>query len=341
VRLAIWHLSRLDEGDPFTQKVVLAEEQPKPIDMLFIGASYIDVGIDPIVFDRGMTARGHPVTSFNLGVGALDVLEMEEALRQVIGQKNCCKYVFLSPPFHLFGVATFSDNVRSIHFMNVRHAVQEIRYVLSTPRIPNEPLTRLDYVENIIRATFRYYTNLGLGADLIGAISFSQGAHNWKAQPTWTRQGYTDVGDQLHQSDYAEVLSFVLKHRPDYLRRVATGDQQPYERAITPAMIDRIVNLGHEVEAAGAVPLLLIPPELNYWDWEEELRIKFSARCGDGHVLDYDDPAAFPELFAPSVRLDIGHLNGLGAPIWSELLADRVAKLLDSGGLSGAFCGAS
>lgn len=52
------------------QKVTELEEivDPLPIDVLFIGTSLVDVGIDPVLFDELLEEQGTQVVSYNLGI---------------------------------------------------------------------------------------------------------------------------------------------------------------------------------------------------------------------------------------------------------------------------------
>jgi hypothetical protein len=42
-------------------------------------------------------------------------------------------------------------------------------------------------------------------------------------------------------------------------------------------------------------------------------------------VLAYNDPAAYPDLYRNSVRIDVEHLNAKGAAEFSSLLARQLA----------------
>jgi hypothetical protein len=341
VGIVLWQAMGLNEHDPFTQKIASAEEK-MPVDALFIGASYIEGGIDPSIFDKEMAAHGHPFKSYNLGVGTLSVVEMNEAVKEVLARRNCCRYVLLSPSFHLWGLVASSDNVRSILFMTLPHAIEELAYVLSAPHVPNSPITRPEYVRNIITATFRHYTNLGLAANLLGLTTFSEASGNLKRNPTWNSEGYTRWPDHYNAAgdtaSYQAGLLSVLDERPRYLAQAATDAQHFADRQVSPEMVERFVRIAEQAEAAGAIPLVLLPPIVGDWTSEADFSVKFAQRCGSSHVLDFDDPSAFPAIFDVSVRYDGGHLNSRGAPVWSRLVARRMAAMLDNGELRGPFC---
>lgn len=274
----------------------------------------------------------------NLGISGLDVIEMQEVIRQVVGGAHCYKYVFLTPSFELWTIAALSDRVRAIRFADVRHVAQELAYVSSTPQIPNERISRRQYIANLLVEGFRHYSNLGLGAALLGLSRFAEGNRNWRLNPNWDDQGYTAISGGRDEPDYQRGLAEMLKDRPAWLARAATSDQPADEVRMSPAMIDRVVAFGRQVEATGATPVLLLPPLATYWDWWADLLVKFKARCGGTHLLDFDEPTEFPQLYAWAVRYDGGHLNKNGGPVWAELLADRFAAMLDRGKLAGPFC---
>ncbi len=198
-RFGIWKESRLSEGDPYTQKISLARSQSTPIDILFTGASYIDVGIDPKTFDRKLMSLGYKTRSFNLGIGGMGLIEMKDVIKLVIGRPNCCKYVVFSPAFSLWVIAMSNDNIRDIKYLDFLHAMNEMLYMLSTPHEPNDGMHRYQYILNVLASTFRHYTNLGLGADLIGIARFTHPPPNWRTHPSWDDRGFTNIGDRRNE----------------------------------------------------------------------------------------------------------------------------------------------
>ncbi len=106
-------------------------------------------------------------------------------------------------------------------------------------------------------------------------------------------------------------------------------------------MVDEIVRLGREIEVTGAIPIVLIPPKVTYWDWDTDFLAKFTERCGTSHMLYFGDPTAIPQVYDPDARYDGGHLDEKGAELWSALLAESMAKVLQQGKAIGSFCGPS
>jgi hypothetical protein len=87
-------------------------------------------------------------------------------------------------------------------------------------------------------------------------------------------------------------------------------------------LIERVVAVG---ESLGARVTLIIPPTVR------RVREYAGLRAGVlGHesaVLAYDDPDAFPTLYAIENRFDVEHLNSVGARLWAEQLARDVLAL--------------
>jgi hypothetical protein len=342
VRFFVWQVAGLNEYDPLTQKIARAEEK-MPVDALFIGPSYIDGGIDAALFDKEMALLDRPMTSFNLGIGSLGFVEMQNVVKEVLERKHCCKYILLDPMFNSLILATSSDSVRTILFMNMPHAIEQAEFVLSLPQLPNYPMTRSRYLTNIITAMFLHYTNAGLGSTLLGLTNVLIRNGNWKLASGWDSRGYSKFPDTynpaaVNNGDYGLGLSWMIRDRPGYLARAATDTQPIAERVVSAEMVDQFVEMGKQIEAAGAIPLVLLPPVVGEWPWEADFTVKFVARCGDSHMLDFDDPEAFPTVFDLAMRYDGSHLNGLGAPVWTKLVAKELADKLSNGELAHSFC---
>lgn len=337
----IWDVSKLDEHDVFVQKIERAKEQ-MPLSALFIGASYIDGGVDSKTLDAEMSTYGHDFKSFNLGIGALSIVEMEAAVNEALKNRECCKYILLSPSFQLWVVAASSDNVRSINFFDLHRAFEQIRFMSSAPQIPNEPIDRQSYFESVLKSVFRHYTNIGLGSAVMGLMDFSPGYGNWKRYPTWDSHGYTKYPSthnmNEHTKDYDIGLADMLHKESDFRLRAAADKQPVGERFVSRPMLDRLIRMGERIEAVGITPLILLPPLVGYWPWQSDLVVKFSAVCGDSHVLDFADPKKFPEIFALPARYDGGHLNANGAVVWTKLIAKKFSAMLEDGQLAGRFC---
>lgn len=335
VRLVIY--PRLGQADALTQKMALAVSEPR-IDVLFAGPSYTEGGIDPHIFDEEMAKLGYRFRSFNVAAGGLGIIEIEQTVDTTINSGNCCQYVFITPSFYLFNIAANSYNLRSIIFLDFVHALREIMFMAWTPAVPRERITRPEYIRNIIEATLRHYTNIGIASNSQILNWFSDGgrSRSWD----WDKRGFVPLRDRLNQrqAEYEIAMDDIRAKRPGLINRASTQTQPRYEVTISASMMDDIIRFGRKLEDKGMTPLLLIAPETSYWDWDAEFGAKFEARCGASHLFNYNDPFAFPELFAPDVRADGGHLNEVGAPVWTRLVARRLGQQLSDHQLTKPFC---
>ena len=76
-----------------------------------------------------------------------------------------------------------------------------------------------------------------------------------------------------------------------------------------------------DVRAAGVEPILVVAPTV-------DPRENFRDLPAGVAVWRYHDPSEYPSLYDPVNRYDTAHLNDAGARIFTDLLAERLAELL-------------
>ena len=149
----------MDKHDfPLAKVAYAARERPN---VIFVGASFIDMGINPEVFDAELAKTGTNLRSFNFGVDGLSVVEMSYFLHELLDRMpRSPRYAVLSPCFQCLNIARESNNVRGIDFFNFTNAFAFTRFILSYNALPEPALSRPAYLRNILAALFRHYTNL-------------------------------------------------------------------------------------------------------------------------------------------------------------------------------------
>ncbi|MBV9633833.1 MAG: hypothetical protein JOZ40_04315, partial [Methylobacteriaceae bacterium] len=65
----------LDDRNPLIVQAQVASAF-KSTNLLFLGTSRVEQGINPDEFDRAMAARGHQIHSFNLGLAGASLIEV-------------------------------------------------------------------------------------------------------------------------------------------------------------------------------------------------------------------------------------------------------------------------
>ena len=171
--LGVFLLPPLAEQDVLQGKVDLALHYPET-NLVVIGPSYIEMGINPEIFDAEMNAKGLEFHSFNMGIDGLSLIEMRAVIERLLEKKPCCiKYVVMSPCYECLNVALDrnSDSARSIAFFDWRNGLAFVNYVLQYDSDDIRTLlTKPDFVRNIVSSVFRHYTNLGLAAYRFGLL---------------------------------------------------------------------------------------------------------------------------------------------------------------------------
>jgi len=319
------------------------------VNLLFLGASLVDMGFDPVEFDAVMRKRGLCVSSYNLGIGGMTVPEILPLLKRLQTSSNHVHYVFLAPSFWSLEAGRFPNSIRSIDHFDFSNALAFAGYVASFHRMPSS-IEAKEYWNNIAIATFRHYTNIGL-VRLLLTTAPNKYYYEYDFREAFLRQA--------HLKGQSRVERFIQ----------ATKDIETYQVALRQFIVERAKILESESASAEQIGddfpnelfdyfmqavtiartitpnvVAVEPPTITY----PAIDISFVARLRSTPVqalpfLDFSDPGEYPELFEPENRYDGSHLNSKGAVVWSRLLADRVAAMIERGVLeapSSGACGA-
>ncbi len=123
----------------------------------------------------------------------------------------------------------------------------------------------------------------------------------------------------MNANDRAEYerLFAAMREKPAVRTPLPTGAQENLERMLA------------RIRAAGAQPVLLISPSVS--------PLVFVPRREVAPILDFSDPAKWPELFKAEHHRDPGHLNPAGAKIYTTLVAGEFLALPDEPDRSSGF----
>ena len=112
------------------------------------------------------------------------------------------------------------------------------------------------------------------------------------------------------------------KYEREYAERLAKPAGKDRGEPICQVALERSLAA---IASTGARPMLLVPPTTNARNFfpapEREPQLA---------ILDFTDVRQYPELFVPEHRMDVGHLNTVGAEIFTEILARRFVELAQS-----------
>lgn len=313
-----------------------SKERP---DVLFIGASQVEMGISPPTFDAELASKGYNLRSYNLGIRALSVPEMAYVIRRFLDQTPCCaRYVILSPCYQCIYVSLRTNNIRSIEFFDVVNTILFMRYLFSYQVLFPDPITsRLTYIGHALSAMVRHYTGLGLGAATLGFGEFDDLD---RLPPGIERgpRGQLTTTIVMSKASAEIYLQGLAKSREERASRIASLEANPVDgpdTLLSDGNFKFLADLINFLQSRNVSVLVAPPPTLWVWQADADLVAKVIVHCPGLPVIDFGDSRQYPELFLPTdIRFDSAHLAMRGADLWSAELADKFAELLRSGGIN-------
>jgi hypothetical protein len=99
------------------------------------------------------------------------------------------------------------------------------------------------------------------------------------------------------------------------------------------------VNIIDLIEQHGARAIIVRPPAIEHWQYDQAFTRKYKEECPNGPPLLEFALEDYPELYVRENFYNSFHLTGRGANLWSRVLADRIGELIRSGRLNEpSFC---
>jgi hypothetical protein len=316
----------LDDLDVIITKVRKAAADAR-VNVLFVGSSHVEYGVNPEAFDRAMVRHGLDFHSYNLGTAGMGLLETINQLKEYFQRRPCCvKYVVFEPDF-VSQILRAPATLRAIRFSNIQNAMANYEFMEHYTRQPAPAIPRQRYVRDLAISVLRHYTNLGL----IHAF-FDNTLQNYAIQK--------DIGGYDVENKLKQNFSEDRKTRQDYLQfvdqlskaQLSHAWEDPglisnYQFAVFLSEVRYLRNRGAEV-------IVLRPPQSIFPEFTESFVTKLRLLCGDRlRLFDYGSPLEHPDLFAIENRTDNDHLNVPGAILLAQKLADRLAGNIESGNL--------
>jgi hypothetical protein len=298
-------------------------------DTLVLGSSATANGFVPAAFDEACRAEGLEVRSFNFGVEGMDPFEADHTLRALLaeGLLPNLRFVLIegndwSPRIQ------YPDDERQL-WRNERfvfaHDLPATREAVAWTREHLDGDLARRQVEQHLELAARRAANLGAGPSLVGSL-----LRTWEGSPT---------REQL-AVDHGFVALEELEDRPDVTERRAR-----FEEGLA-TYLEQIQAWRTQLEAEGPQAS---PPSPEYRAALTRQRALLEERgvravhftgtrtirtpgllglAAEGalDLLPFNDPSAFPALYAPEARFDREHLNRAGATKWSSLLGRAFAR---------------
>ncbi len=288
-------------------------------DVLVIGSSRTYRQIIPQVFDQATAEAGKPARMFNLGIDGMrppeDTYVLEKALAL---RKKPLKLVIVECNNIRFEMRDEdAGTVRAIHWHDWKRLSTMARLAFYADKkkrgFADRMKRRLDVFPEFWEHTeywFQNVTQFGRSNELLSDWIFETKLVRNPIGP----DGFKDSPNRAALSG-AELAGY--QKEVDAMRNGPIRvDRSEW---VSQAELDEKRRI---IERAGAKMVLVIPP------YPMTKRFLPEDPAEQAAVLDFSDPNAYPNLFAPEHRLDEGHTNRAGSEIYTRLIAEKVMSRL-------------
>jgi hypothetical protein len=317
-------LALLGRADPLTDVPVVGPKlahfrrHAARYDTLFLGSSLVHRQVSPAVYDAELAALGLESCSFNFGVLGMVPPESYYLLERILDER---------PP----NLRTVFLELSSLQLRVKREHTRRFDYWHS-------PRTTLDVVRAIrgagwdravqahqilrhLEAGLRKAFHCGQGPALLHTLAGAADPAALGPDGDGWLSTEDDTSNRIElRRELGELEEEELGARLGALRAGSGTGTARREGAVGLELLARAIE---RVRAAGATPILLVPPR-------HQVRSSLADHVRehlDVEILEFDDPARYPELYVPELRFDLNHLNRDGAALFSRLLARRFAEL--------------
>jgi hypothetical protein len=301
-------------------------------DVLFFGSSRVLRGIVPEVFDAEMAGRGVPVRSFNFGIDGMGAHETAALVRRVLALRpRRLRWVVVEldgwsaelPAENRFKArAVFwhdpAETVAALETLALTAPSWRRRLELST--------AHLLHLAARSTAAGRGRSLVSAGRERIAGEATAAG----RAAAELARHGGFEP---FSPSAYGTPTTHPFRRRflellPVY--GLAVERLPAANRAGGPLAafnVSAVARQVADIRRAGARPVHLITPTAR--PTPELYRLAETGRVPC--LLAFNDPVAYPGLFAVERRFDVEHLTTEGAVRFSRLLAERLSRAAHGG----------
>jgi hypothetical protein len=282
-------------------------ERKDKFDTIFIGSSRIRFHIDPKQFDAETAKLGAPTHSLNLAYQGMWPPESYYYLRQLLAARpRHLRWVFIEMIDYRFGqIEHIGISKRMMVWHDWKHTGMVGRRILES----SEPADiKTVWLWRHAQCFLQRAADPGRGADWLRERYFP--SKKMEESPMMKRGGF----DPKPKVEWNEAT------REEFAKALQEFEQAPGLR-VRPGLATAVSEVIAEVRAAGAEPILVLPPSTRL---EEKLTDGLPPGV---NVWAFNKPSEYPKLYLPELLHDPGHLNEDGAREFTRLLAERFAEL--------------
>ncbi|MBF0284699.1 MAG: hypothetical protein HQL51_09590 [Magnetococcales bacterium] len=309
-------------------KLALLERQKERIDLIFLGTSRINQGVDPAVFDLALAEGGLPgVRSFNLGVEHLNPVEALWTLERIAEMK---------PP-RLRWIVTELPVSRYQALWENRHALR-YRALITLDALPR-------YLEDIRRQPILLRHRLVDGALFAAAVVYDRSAIGLLSRRLFPLASEAlelnrpmPRQEELGQGFYYDYMAGRLPpagmapEKAETWAAQAVAQIDTWKAAYAPrngrGHFARLRPLLEGIREKGYQPVLISVPSVVSYAISQPVTEETRRALPDVPVFDFNDPRRYPAFYQGKHLFGASHLNAAGAALFSRLLAESLRPLL-------------
>ncbi|MDB9373583.1 hypothetical protein [Nodularia sphaerocarpa] len=308
-------------------------EHKDDYDVIFLGPSTTYHGVIPKIFDESLSENAKNVKSFNFGIAAANVAEMEFYLQKILDLKPAhLKWIFLDCLVDFF-VEEAPTSVKNIYWHTPFKTIENFKLILDSN------FSWLIKINGFYKNTISFfYRWLGIGyfswqqsPDILpeGIASEKLLEENGYYAMDWLKN--SEEWQEIFQSNYLDSYQARLK-------QAKSGILEQDNKSTYPAklygikLIKKMVNEVKEQEKISKnkiEPIFLIPPVLDV-DIDHSAIMKAYELGYISTLFAFNNPNTFASFYEVSRRSDGRHLNNQGAEEFTRALAAKFSQHLNS-----------
>ncbi len=324
---AVFHrLAPYPKHDPFGVKMQFFADHKDDYDLLIIGSSRTQAGVMPRRIEAEMAERGVTIQAYNLATNAMRPHETDATLRKVLALRPARLRWVLAELTYWTGAINrrheFSHRGFLWHDAPTTYAAMRSAYLYSS-----KPERKRERMLSHFLHFAGYATALGRGPEAAEALLRQE-----NRKPRWLvkDQGYQEPAWGKRR-DRESFFSFPCGARGEsdqmkfYRRRVRKlSARNGAAKDLGEINVLAIERRSEMLQRAGIMPIHFLAPSLqatpHFYRLQEQGVLE--------HLLAFNDPKTYPELYALENRWDCDHLAKSGAELLSELLAEQLAEMI-------------
>lgn len=317
-----------DVGD-VSQKLAFYTRHKDEYNTVFVGSSRVYRQIAPAVFDRTLNAANGPAShSLNMGAPSMFLPESLFVIDRILALKPArLQRLFIELDDPKLRAEEHAGLVRrEVYWHGPEETALTCANILTAHSI--RWLDRVSMLGHQVLLMVRRFTHLGRGWDLWSAFSSTSAPAETPPDETGLmgadRDGFAPYRATLGEgTDRKGGQADVKRYLAD-LAVLRARREHPRRAQRTTALLRWVLRRKlAALRARGIEPFFVVAPVTT----GEEGFLRLPAENVPATLLAFNDPNAYPELYAVNARADTIHLNERGSLLFTRLLAERVVAL--------------